>query len=41
MKNLSEPVKDLYTLNISYAYRLMKTKNIILELRSLVNPMTR
>ena len=39
MKNLSEPVKDFYNLNISYAYRLMKTKNIILELRSLVNPM--
>lgn len=34
MKNLTEPIKDFYTLNISYAYKLMKTKNNILELRS-------
>ena len=38
MKNLSEPVKNLYNLNISYAYKLIKTKNLILELRSMAKP---
>lgn len=35
MSHLETPVKELYSMNISYAYRLMKTKNIILELRSM------
>lgn len=32
---MEAPIKDLFSMNISYAYRLMKTKNTILDLRSL------
>lgn len=35
MNQMETPIKDLYAMNISYAYRLMKTKNTILELRSM------
>lgn len=36
--NLNPSVKDFFNISISYAYRLMKTKNMILELRSSVHP---
>ena len=35
-----DAIKNLYNLNISYVYRLIRTKNAILEIRSKLKEMT-